>query len=46
MSVTEKESPELREVKKISALTVALVLHPDPNAPGHNLMFVLVIVGF
>lgn len=48
-SVTEKESPEFWEVKKTSAPTSerrgALVLHPDSNVPGHNLMFVLVIVG-
>lgn len=48
--MTEKESPEFWEAKKISALTSerrgAPVLHPEQNVPGHNLMFVLVIVGF
>lgn len=49
-SVTEKESPEFWEVKKISALTselrAALVLHLDPNVPGLDLPFALVIVSF
>lgn len=46
----DDESPEFQEVKRTSALTSerrgALVLRPDPNVPGDNLMFVLVIVGF